>query len=54
LKAILAAPEIRAQILKAGMLPMDTGSVSDLQGFVRSEISRWGDVVRKAGIEGSM
>lgn len=54
LKAILAAPDVRAQILKAGMLPMETGSIADLQGFVRAEIARWGDVVRKAGIEGSM
>ena len=35
------------------MLPLDAGAVDDLQAFVKSEIRRWGDVVRKAGIEGS-
>lgn len=54
LSAILAAPDVRAQITKAGMLPMDTPSIAQLERFVRSEIARWGDVVRKAGIEGSM
>lgn len=54
LKAILAAPDVRAQIAKVGMLPMETGSVAELEGFVRSEIKRWGDVVRKAGVEGSL
>ncbi|MDB5534734.1 MAG: hypothetical protein JWO28_3049, partial [Hyphomicrobiales bacterium] len=31
----------------------DSRSVADLQTFVRTEIARWGDVVRKAGIEGT-
>jgi tripartite-type tricarboxylate transporter receptor subunit TctC len=51
---VLASPEVRAQITKAGMLPMDSGSIAQLESFVRAEIKRWGDVVRKAGIEGSM
>ena len=35
------------------MLPLEPGSVEQLRAFVKSEIARWGDVVRKAGIEGS-
>jgi tripartite-type tricarboxylate transporter receptor subunit TctC len=54
LKAILAMPDVREQILKAGMLPLETGSVDDLRAFVRSEIKRWGDVVRQAGIAGAL
>lgn len=54
LKAILAMPDVREQILKAGMLPLETGSVEDLRAFVASEIKRWGDVVRQAGIAGSV
>jgi hypothetical protein len=44
---------MRDQVSKAGMLPLEPGSVDQLQVFMKSEIVRWGDVVRKAGIEGS-
>ena len=44
---------MKQQVSTAGMLPLDAGKVEDLQAFVKSEIKRWGDVVRKAGIEGS-
>jgi hypothetical protein len=32
---------------------MDTPSVADMQTFVKSEIDRWGKVVRAAGIAGT-
>jgi tripartite-type tricarboxylate transporter receptor subunit TctC len=53
LKAILAQPEVRAQITKISLLPMDSASVADMQAFVKAEIVRWGDVVKQAGIAGS-
>jgi tripartite-type tricarboxylate transporter receptor subunit TctC len=53
LRAVQELPEMREQIGKSGMLPLEPGSVEQLQAFVKSEIARWGDVVRKAGIEGS-
>jgi len=49
LKAIMAMPETRQQIDRIGLMPVDTGSVAELQTYVKSEIVRWGDVVRKAG-----
>ncbi|MDB5569278.1 MAG: extra-cytoplasmic solute receptor BugT [Hyphomicrobiales bacterium] len=54
LKQILAAPGVAEQISQAGMLPMETPSIDTMHEFIKSEISRWGAVVRKAGIEGSM
>ena len=53
LRAVQELPEMKEQIGKSGMLPLEPGSVEQLQAFVKSEIARWGDVVRKAGIEGS-
>jgi hypothetical protein len=35
------------------MLPFENPSVEGLQGFVKSEIVRWGKVVQRAGIAGS-
>jgi tripartite-type tricarboxylate transporter receptor subunit TctC len=53
LKNILAAPAFKEQIVKISLLPMNTPSVAGMQGFVRSEITRWGKVVQQAGIANS-
>jgi tripartite-type tricarboxylate transporter receptor subunit TctC len=53
LKTILAKPEVKAQVTKLSLLPMETKSVAEMQGFVKSEIVRWGKVVEAAGIKES-
>ncbi|MEW6454033.1 MAG: tripartite tricarboxylate transporter substrate binding protein [Pseudomonadota bacterium] len=50
LKAILAQPDVREQILKISLLPMETPPVAAMQEFVKSEIVRWGKVVEAAGV----
>ena len=51
--AVLAMPEVKEQTLKYGFLPLQNRSVDELKEFVKSEIVRWGKVVRDAGIAGS-
>jgi tripartite-type tricarboxylate transporter receptor subunit TctC len=53
LKTILAKPAVKVQLLKLSLLPMETRSVAEMQGFVKSEIVRWGKVVEAAGIKES-
>jgi tripartite-type tricarboxylate transporter receptor subunit TctC len=53
LMGVLALPALKDQIVGGGMLPMDNPSVEGLQDFVKSEIVRWGAVVRRAGLQGS-
>ena len=53
LRSVLELPQMKEQVSKSGMLPLEAGSVEELQVFMKSEIARWGEVVRKAGIEGS-
>jgi tripartite-type tricarboxylate transporter receptor subunit TctC len=53
LMSIVALPEFKNQIISGGMLPMDNPSVEGLQAFVKSEIVRWGAVVRRAGLAGT-
>jgi tripartite-type tricarboxylate transporter receptor subunit TctC len=53
LKSILAAPEMKDQLSKLNLLPMDTPSVEDMQSFIKSEIVRWAKIVQQAGIAGS-
>ena len=50
LKAVLAMPEVKAQITKLSLVPMETPSIAEMQSFVKSEIARWGKVVEAAGI----
>ena len=52
-KAIVATPEIKEQVLKGGMLPMDNPAIEGLQDFVKAEIARWAKVVAQAGLTGS-
>jgi tripartite-type tricarboxylate transporter receptor subunit TctC len=54
LKKQFATPEVSAQVAKTGMLPIQTTTIADLQAFVKSEIARWGKVVKQAGIAGSL
>jgi tripartite-type tricarboxylate transporter receptor subunit TctC len=53
LTAILTEPEVKDQILKFGFLPLQNRDVDELKNYVKSEITRWGKVVRDAGIAGS-
>jgi len=53
IKTLVAQPEIQQQMIKMGLIPVDTPSVEQLQSFVASEIVRWGKLVQQAGIAGS-
>jgi tripartite-type tricarboxylate transporter receptor subunit TctC len=50
LKRALAKPDIKEQLVKLSLLPMDAKTVPEMQAFVKSEIGRWGKVVEQAGI----
>ena len=49
LETIMALPETRNAITRIGLVPADSHSIEELQAFVRSEIVRWGDVVKRSG-----
>jgi tripartite-type tricarboxylate transporter receptor subunit TctC len=53
IEGALTTPELKEQIGKTGMVPMDSRPIADLQAFIASEIARWGKVVQQAGIAGS-
>jgi tripartite-type tricarboxylate transporter receptor subunit TctC len=54
LKAVLGSNEIQEQILKLGMLPATGPAREELQPFIKSEIERWGKIVRQVGLAGTM
>jgi tripartite-type tricarboxylate transporter receptor subunit TctC len=50
LDAIMALPDTRNAISRIGLVPAEPGtSVAQLQAFVRAEIARWGDIVKRSG-----
>jgi tripartite-type tricarboxylate transporter receptor subunit TctC len=50
LKSITALPEIQQRFTTLGLIAIDSPSVEDLAIYVKSEIDRWGKVIRAAGI----
>ncbi len=52
-QSILADSKIQEQIQKIGLQPMTTPSIADMRTFMKSEIGRWGKVLREAGIAGT-
>ena len=53
LKSIVALPEVQQQIVKMGLIAMDTPSPEELQRFLHAEIERWGKIVQQVGIAGT-
>jgi tripartite-type tricarboxylate transporter receptor subunit TctC len=49
LNAIMALPDTRNAITRIGLVPADPSSIEELQAFIRSEIVRWGEVVKRSG-----
>lgn len=53
IRAIMSEAEIRSGFERRGLLPLDSGTPEELQAYVKSEIERWGAVVKQAGLAGT-
>jgi tripartite-type tricarboxylate transporter receptor subunit TctC len=53
-KAIISDPAVRKELLRRGVGPEVTGTPEELRTWVQREIDRWGDIVRRAGVAGSL
>ena len=51
--AIFSDPAVIAELERRGIGPALTGTPDEVREFVKKEIVRWSDVVRRAGLEGS-
>ena len=52
LRGFVNDPDVRQEYIKMGLVPVDSESPEKLKDFVRVEIARWGDIVRRAGLAG--
>ena len=53
IKAAMAQPDIQERMKTLGLVAHPSPSLADLKSFLATEIARWGDAVRSAGIAGS-
>jgi tripartite-type tricarboxylate transporter receptor subunit TctC len=53
LTAIMSDPDVVQALIRDGTIPQVSPPPDELKQFVKSEIVRWGEVVRKAGIAGT-
>lgn len=53
INTIVQSAEISDSITKLGLIPDGKGSPEELRKFCETEITRWGDVLRQAGIAGT-
>jgi tripartite-type tricarboxylate transporter receptor subunit TctC len=51
--AIFSEPAVIAELERRGIGPALTGPPAEVQAFVKNEIVRWSDVVRRAGLAGT-
>jgi tripartite-type tricarboxylate transporter receptor subunit TctC len=54
LKSVMALAEIQQKFIEMGLMPVASPAPDDLQSFINSEIVRWGKIVDRAGIAGSL
>ena len=50
----MALPDIQQQLNDRGQIPVVSPPPQELAAFVKSEMGRWGDIVRQAGQAGSL
>jgi len=52
-RAIMGESAVQKAFADRGLVPLTSGPPEELRGFVKSEIVRWGEVVKRAGAAGS-
>jgi tripartite-type tricarboxylate transporter receptor subunit TctC len=51
---IFSDPAVKKELIRRGVGPKVTGTPAELETWVKAEIARWGDIVRRAGVAGSL
>jgi tripartite-type tricarboxylate transporter receptor subunit TctC len=54
MKAIMSNPDMVKLTEKIGLIPVDSPSVENIQKYFATERDKWGSLVKKLGLEGSM
>jgi tripartite-type tricarboxylate transporter receptor subunit TctC len=52
LRAFINDPDVREEYVKMGLVAVDSDSPEKLKSFVQAEVTRWGEIVKRAGLTG--
>ena len=52
-RAIIDDPQVRTDLTRLGLLPVQSPPPDELRRFIVAEIARWGDIVKTARMVGS-
>src|SRR5262249_39597959 len=53
IRHIVRLPDVEPQLIKLGMIPIDSAPPGELRAFIHEEIGRWGMIVDRLGLAGS-
>jgi tripartite-type tricarboxylate transporter receptor subunit TctC len=53
MKRIMEAPDMKKKVADIGLIPLDIASVEQSLGYIRAEGEKWGNLVRKLGLQAS-
>jgi tripartite-type tricarboxylate transporter receptor subunit TctC len=53
-KTVMGLPDVQQAVKRTGVVPVVSPSLDELSRFVKSEVDRWGKVVRQAGLAGTL
>jgi tripartite-type tricarboxylate transporter receptor subunit TctC len=54
MKSIMAEPDVVKRVASLGLLPHPIPPIKETQAYIQSEIDKWGDLIRKLGLAGSI
>ena len=47
-------PDVQSLIVKLGCIPVRSPPQAELRPFLASEIDRWGDIIKRAGVANTL
>jgi tripartite-type tricarboxylate transporter receptor subunit TctC len=50
MRLIMSEEAVKTEFSRRGLIPLTSGTPQELQAYVKSEIVRWGNVVKRAGV----
>jgi tripartite-type tricarboxylate transporter receptor subunit TctC len=49
----MEAPDMKKKVADIGLIPLDIASVEQSRAYIKAEGEKWGNLVRKLGLEAS-
>ena len=54
MKRIMATPEVQTRMTSLGLIPYPPPPIAESQRYIKSEIDKWGGLVKSLGLRGTI